>query len=75
MLDDTLLPICVAALLYGSIIIKSPFADSSCVDSTYSLREAKLWLDYVTFVEITCGDEDVMSAYIEGCKFLPKLGL
>ena len=33
LLDDTLLSICVAALLYG---IKSSFADPSCVDPKYS---------------------------------------
>ena len=54
--------------------MKLLFFNTSCVYSKFSLREAKLGLDGAK-LEITCGDEDVMSAYIEICKLPEKLGL
>ena len=60
--------------MYGSITMKLLLVDTSCVYSKFSLREVKLGLDGAKF-EITCDDEDVMSAYIEVCKLPEKLGL
>ena len=54
--------------------MKLLLVDTSCVYSKFSLREVKLGLDGAKF-EITCDDEDLMSAYIEVCKLPEKLGL